>query len=116
MYVDIYGVLFWRVDDGELKLYVNVLDVFVWGGSDVEEIMFVIFLELECVYVDLKDVGVDMFMVELYVVCLCRICLQGVCYLSGYDILIWWWVYELFNVCGFEWVIGFGNLKKLLVV
>lgn len=115
-HADIYGALFWRVDDGELKLYANVSDVFAWGGSDVEEITPATLPELERAYADLKGVGADMFTVDLYAARLRRMRPQGACYPSGHDTSTWQRVHELFNACGPERAIGPGNPKKPPVV
>lgn len=110
-HADSYGDLFWRVDDGELKLYANVSDVFVWGGSDVEEITRETLPELERAYADLKAVQAEEFTAELYAARLRRMRPQGAAYPSDTH-ESWRKVYALYDACGPERAIDVGNPKK----
>lgn len=110
-HADNYGDLFWRVDDGELKLYANVSDVFAWGGSDVEEITRETLPELEQAYADLKAVGAEEFTAELYAARLRKMRPQGAYYPTDAH-ESWRRIYALFDACGPERALGPGNPKK----
>lgn len=110
-HADAYGDVLWRVDDGELKLYANVSDVFHWGSSDVEEIPPESLDALETAYAELKAVGAEEFTAELYAAR--RRCMrpQGASYPSrAHD--SWRKVHALYDACGPERSTGLGNPKK----
>jgi len=108
---DSYGDLFWRVDDGRLKLYANVSDVFFWGGADVEEITPETLSLLEQAYTDLKAVGAEEYTATLYAARIRKMRPQGAYYPSDAH-ESWRRVYALFDACGPERATGLGNPKK----
>lgn len=110
-HADSYGDLFWRVDDGELRLYVNVSDVFAWGGSDVEEITRETLPELEQAYADLEAVGGESFTAELYAARRRMMRPQGAAYPGEAD-EAGRAVATLYNSCGPERAIGVSNPQK----
>lgn len=103
--------LFWRVDDGELKLYASISDVFAWGGSDCEGITPNSLAVLEQAYIDLKAVQAEEFTAELYTARMRGMRPQGAWYPTGAH-ESWRQIYDLFNACGPERPIGLGNPKK----
>jgi hypothetical protein len=110
-HADSYGDLFWRVDDGKLTLYANVSDVFMWGGSDVEEITRETLPELEQAYADLKAVGGESFTAELYAARRRKMRPQGAAYLGEAD-EAGPAVAALYNACGPERAIDMGNPQE----
>ena len=110
-HADAYGDLFWRVDDGGLRLYANVSDVFAWGGSDCEPITPDALPVLEQAYADLKAVGAEEFTAELYAVRQRGMRPQGAAYPSDTH-ESWRKVSALYDACGPERAIGVGNPKK----
>lgn len=110
-HADTYGDLFWRVDDGELTLYANVSDVFMWGGSDVEEITRETLPELEQAYADLKAVGGESFTAELYAARRRKMRPQGAAYPGKAD-EAGPAVAALYNACGPERAIDMGNPQE----
>lgn len=115
-HADAYGDLFWRVEEagddvGELRLYANIPDVFVWGSADVEEITPEMLPELERAYADLKAVEAEEFTAELYAARIRRIRPQGACYPTDAH-ESWRHVHALFDACGPERAINVGNPKR----
>ena len=111
-HADSYSSVFWRVDDGELRLFANVSDTFFWGGSDAEQITFATLSDLERAYADLKEVKAEMFTAELYAARIRKMRPQGACDPSGHDMSTWKRVHELFDACGPERPIDMGNPRK----
>lgn len=110
-HADSYSDLFWRVDNGKLRLYANVSDVFSWGGSDVEEITAETLPELERAYVDLKAIGGESFLAVLYAARLRRTRPQGAAYPGEAD-KAGQAVADLYNACGPERAISESNPEK----
>lgn len=114
-HADVYGDLFWRVDDGQISLYANVSDIFFWGGYDVEQITWETLPELERAYLDLKAVEAEEFTSELYAARIRQMRPQGAAYPSDtHD--SWRRVVEFYNACGPERAIDVGNPKKPPVI
>lgn len=109
-HADAYGDLFWRVDDGEAKLYANVSDVFFWGGSDVEEITRETLPVLEQAYADLKEIESEEFTAELYAARVRKMRPQGAAYPSD-AYTGWRKVSALYDLCGPERPRDMGNPK-----
>jgi hypothetical protein len=110
-HADAYGDLFWRVDDGEVKVFANVSDVFFWGGSDVEQITPQTLPELEGAYADLAAVGGGSFLAELYAARRRKMRPQGAAYPGEAD-EAGPAVAALYNACGPERAIDVGNPQK----
>ena len=111
-HADLYdGGLFWRVENGELKLFANVSDVFAWGGADAEPITPDTLPALEQAYVDLKAVDADEFTAELYAARQRGERPQGAAYPDSKH-KSWRQVSALYDACGPERPIGLGNPKK----
>jgi len=109
-HADAYGDVFWRVDDSELTLYANVSDVFAWGGSDAEPITPQTLDALERAYTDLKAVEAEEFTAELYAARQRGMRPQGAAYPSQTH-ESWRRVSALYDACGPERAVGFGNPK-----
>ncbi|MGW2721390.1 hypothetical protein [Streptomyces sp. NPDC001492] len=100
--------LFWRVDEGQLRLYANVNDVFAWGGADVEPITSDTLPALEQAYADLKAVGGEDYAAELYAARQRQTRPQGAAYpTKTHD--AWRKICALFDACGPERAVGLGN-------
>ena len=111
-HADIYGDLFWRVDDGTVRMFANVSDVFLWGGSDVEEITPATLPVLEQAYKDLKAVGAEEFMSELYAARQRHVRPQGAAYPTDAH-EAWRRVSELYNECGPARKTDLGNPQEV---
>lgn len=109
-HADAYGDLFWRVDDHQPTLYANVSDVFAWGGADCEPITPQTLTVLEQAYADLKAVGAEEFTAELYAARQRGMRPQGAAY-PGAAHESWRRVAALYDSCGPERAVGFGNPK-----
>lgn len=109
-HADAYGDVFWRVDDSELTLYANVSDVFAWGGSDAEPITPKTLDALERAYKDLKAVEAEEFTAELYAARQRGMRPQGAAYPTQTH-ESWRQVSALYDACGPERAVGFGNPK-----
>ena len=109
-HADTYGDLFWRVDDGRVRLFANVSDVFAWGGSDCEDITPETLPALEQAYADLKAVGAEEFTAELYAARQRGMRPQGAAYPSDAH-ESWRKVSALYNACGPVRELGLGNPK-----
>ncbi|MEV0441848.1 hypothetical protein AB0I46_23220 [Streptomyces spectabilis] len=107
-HADSYGDLFWRVDDGKLKLYANVSDVFAWGSADTEPITPGALIALERAYADLKAVNGEDFTATLYAARQRGQRPQGAAYPSGAH-ASWREVSALYDGCGPERALGIGN-------
>src|SRR4051812_1287044 len=109
-HADAYGDLFWRVDDGEVRLFANVSDVFAWAGSDCEPIPPDTLPALEQAYTDLKAIEAEEFTAELYTARQRGQRPQGAAYPSGTH-EAWRKVSALYDACGPERELGLGNPK-----
>ena len=109
-HADAYGDLFWRVDDGQVRLFANVSDVFAWGGSDCEPITSESLPALEQAYTDLKAVEAEEFTAELYTARQRGMRPQGAAYPSDTH-ESWRKVSALYDACGPERELGLGNPK-----
>ncbi|MEV7140732.1 hypothetical protein [Streptomyces tauricus] len=109
-HADAYGELFWRVEDATVHLSANVSDVFAWGGADSEPITPDTLAALEQAYADLKAVGGEDFLADLYAARQRGQRPQGAAYPSGTH-EAWRQVSALYDACGPERELGIGNPK-----
>lgn len=107
-HADVYGELFWRIDDGQLHLYVNVSDVFAWGSADVEEITPETLPVLEKAFIDLRPYGAVDFVAPLYAARHRSERPQGAAYPDERD-RAWREVSALYDACGPVRETGLGN-------
>lgn len=111
-HADLYdGGLFWRVDNGELKVFANVSDIFAWGGADAEPITPDTLPALEQAYTDLKALDADEFTAELYAARQRGERPQGAAYPDDKH-KSWRQVSALYDACGPERPLGLGNPKQ----
>lgn len=103
---DIHGDLFWRVEGSQIYFAANVSDVFAWGGADAEDITPERLPLLEQAYADLKAVGSEEYMPDLYAARIRGMRPQGAAYPKTRR------AQALFDACGPEREIGLGNPKR----
>ncbi|MEU5772659.1 hypothetical protein ABZ819_05055 [Streptomyces venezuelae] len=107
-HADAYDELFWRVDDGQLRLYANVSDVFAWGGADAEEITPEALPALEGALADLQPLGAVFLVPTLYAARQRRCRPQGAAYPDPAD-PSWRETSALLDACGPARETGLGN-------
>ncbi|HEY3477936.1 MAG TPA: hypothetical protein VGL02_03470 [Streptomyces sp.] len=108
-HADLYdGGLFWRVDDGQLRLFANISDVFAWGCADLEAITPEALPALEQAYDDLKALDGEGFTAELYAARQRGERPQGAAYPRTTD-TAWREISALLDACGPERELGLGN-------
>lgn len=107
-HADAYDELFWRVDDGQLRLYANVSDVFAWGCADVEEITPETLPILEQAFLDLRPHRATHWTPALYAARRRGERPQGAAYPDERD-EAWREVSALLDACGPVRPTGLGN-------
>lgn len=104
---DEYNGLFWRFDDGVLRLFVNYNDLFWWGCADCEQITPENVEELAKAYKDCHDANPEHFGEVYGQLLFCArvrgMRPQGCCYPT--DRKLW----PLFDACGPERPKDAGN-------
>lgn len=110
-HADTYDELFWRVDDGHLRLYVNVSDVFDWGGADAEEITPESLTVLERAFADLRPLGATCLTPTLYAARQRQHRPQGAAYPGPTD-PSWRETSALLDGCGPARETGLGNPRN----
>lgn len=104
---DAHNDLLWHVgQDDEIHFSANVNDVFWWGCADAESITGERLPALEQAYVDLKAVGAEHLLAELYAARIRGMRPQGAAYPDEAK------VQALFDACGPERAIELGNPRK----
>lgn len=105
---DSHDILFWRVDDGEIRFFVNCNDIFDWASADLEEITPENIIELEKAVADVKAMGSNETYEAFYLFCarMRKRRPQGAAYPS--DRKLW----PLFDAVGPERSLGLGNPKQ----
>ncbi|MER6492651.1 hypothetical protein [Streptomyces griseorubiginosus] len=107
---DAHGELLWHIADGQPQFSANVSDVFAWGGADCEPITPETLPVLEQALADLRAIGAEDFVADLYAARLRQMRPQGAAYPSGTH-KAWREVSALYDACGPERELGLGNPK-----
>lgn len=107
---DCHGELLWRIVDGQPEFSADVSDVFAWGGADCEDVTPDTMPVLEQAFVELKALGAEEFIADLYAARLRKMRPQGAAYPSGTH-KAWREVSALYDACGPERELGLGNPK-----
>lgn len=102
---DLHGELLWHTQDGVMRFAANVRDVFAWGGGDAEDITPETLHLLEQALVDCRAADAEGYTAELYAARIRGMRPQGAAYPKTAA------AQALFDACGPERAVGFGNPK-----
>ena len=108
---DLHGSIFWRTDEASknITFFVNTNDILAWGCADAEEINEQTFPVLQQAVADCKaidpicgaNIGCDLFACRMN-----KMRPQGAVYLTNLANRKFW---PLFDACGPERIVGYGN-------